>query len=133
VGVINLEIFERIKALRKDFLDLTQEEFSKRIMISRANLGSIEVGRINVTDRVIIDICREFDISENWLRTGDGEMFSTLPPEDEYIRAAAEISKDPGEDLIRQVIIEYWKLNPEGKKYFKDFIINISKHAKKEE
>ena len=128
-----MDIYERIRIIRKDYLNLTQEEFANKIKVSRSNLASIEVGRINVTDRVIQDICLQFDVCENWLRTGKGEMFLTLPPEDEYMRAAAEISKDPGEELIRLAIIEYWNLKPEGKKLFKDYLYNLSSKIKKEE
>ncbi len=65
---------ERIKEIRKYF-DVTQEEFSKKINISRANLANIETGRISVIDRVVADVCREYNISEEWLRTGNGNMF----------------------------------------------------------
>lgn len=69
------KIFERIRELRKDKLGITQQEFSERIHISRSNLGNIEVGKVDVTDRLISDICREFGVNESWLRTGEGEMF----------------------------------------------------------
>lgn len=128
-----MEVYERVKLLRKEELNLTQEEFSNRIMISRANLGSIEVGRINITDRVIQEICRQFDVNENWLRNGEGDIFITLPPEDEYVRAAAEISKNTDDEIIRQIIIEYWKLNPDGKKQVKEYILNIANALKKGE
>lgn len=69
-----MEIYERIKLLRKDVLHLTQEGFASKIKISRANLGSIEVGRISVTDRVISDICFAFNINEQWLKNGIGKI-----------------------------------------------------------
>lgn len=71
-----LEIYKRIKKLRRDQLKLTQDEFSKRIKISRSNLASIEIGRISVTDRVINDICLAFKVNEEWLRNGQGDVFS---------------------------------------------------------
>lgn len=71
-----MEIYKRIKKLRRDQLKLTQDEFSKRIKISRSNLASIEIGRISVTDRVINDICLAFKVNEEWLRNGQGDVFS---------------------------------------------------------
>ena len=71
-----MEIYERMKQLRKEILKLTQDEFSKGINITRSNVASIESGRINITDRVIADICAAFNVSEEWLRTGEGEMMS---------------------------------------------------------
>lgn len=83
-----VKINERIRLLRKEYLNLTQEQFASEIKISRSNLGSIEVGRINVTDRVIEDICSQFSVNEDWLRYGKGEMF-VQPDEfslDEYAK-----------------------------------------------
>ena len=61
-----MNVSERVKFLRKSILDLNQDEFSKKIGISRSNVANIEVGRINITDRTISDICREFNINEKW-------------------------------------------------------------------
>lgn len=66
---------ERLRKLRKT-LDLTQQTFADRIGIARGNIGSYEVGKSNLSDAVISLICREFNVNEHWLRTGEGEMFS---------------------------------------------------------
>ena len=78
-----MDVNKRIKTLRKDYLNLTQEQFSDAISISRANLGSIEVGRINVTDRVIQDVCRVFNVNEEWLRSGIGNPIIEMSRDDE--------------------------------------------------
>lgn len=65
---------ERIKKLRRS-LDLTQQEFADRIGIKRGAIANYEIGRNTPADSVISLICREFNVSENWLRTGTGEMF----------------------------------------------------------
>lgn len=65
---------ERIKELRKA-LGLTQQEFADRIRISRGALATYEIGRNEPIDAVIALICREFDVNEHWLRTGEGERF----------------------------------------------------------
>lgn len=64
----------RIKELRRK-LDLSQEDFGGKIRFSRSHVSSLENGARELTDRIINDICREYDVSENWLRTGKGEMF----------------------------------------------------------
>ena len=102
-----MQMNERIKILRKKYLDITQEEFAARIKISRSNLGSIEVGRINVTDRVVEDICTEFNVNEEWLRTGQGKMF--VQPDsfslDDYI-------KDRGySELELEIVKSYFDLD----------------------
>lgn len=68
---------ERLKKLRKT-LDLTQQEFADRIGIKRNSLANYETGRNTPIDAIIVSICREFNVNENWLRTGEGEMFIKL-------------------------------------------------------
>lgn len=69
-----MEIGERIRYFRKDVQHMTQVDFAQKINVTRANIASIETGRISVTDRVISDICTTFSVSEEWLRTGTGDM-----------------------------------------------------------
>jgi transcriptional regulator with XRE-family HTH domain len=119
---------ERIKELRI-YLNLTQSELGDKIGITRAAVSRIESGERSVTDQVFISICREFNINENWLRTGEGSMFVELPEEDEYFKAAAQIAK-ANDKLAMQALIEYWKLDDNGKKLLKDFIIHIAEKSK---
>ena len=70
-----MEMKDRIRYFRKDVKKLTQDEFRKEINLSRSNLASIETGAVKITDRVIADICKTFNISEHWLRTGEGNMY----------------------------------------------------------
>ena len=65
---------ERLKKLRKA-LDLTQQQFADRIGISRGNIATYETRDGSPGNSVINLICREFNVSEAWLRTGEGEMF----------------------------------------------------------
>ena len=72
---------ERIKELRKT-LGLTQQEFADKIGVKRNTVGQYEIGRNVPTDTVISLICKEFEVSKEWLLAGDGKMFSPAP-EDE--------------------------------------------------
>ncbi len=69
---------ERLKRLRKT-LEITQQEFADRIGIKRNTIATYESGRNEPIDAVISLICREFDVREEWLRTGKGEMFKSKP------------------------------------------------------
>lgn len=75
-----MNISERIRVLRKEYLHITQESLGEPLGLSRANIANIEAGRIAVTDRVISSICREFSVSEEWLRNGTGEPFIQVTP-----------------------------------------------------
>ena len=70
-------IGERVRKLRKT-LDLTQREFGERINLKSNSVALIEGGH-NTSDQTIASICREFNVNETWLRTGEGEMFIPAP------------------------------------------------------
>lgn len=65
---------ERIKELRKT-LGFTQQEFADKIGVKRNTVATYEMGRSVPSDSAISLICREFNVSEAWLRTGEGAMF----------------------------------------------------------
>lgn len=68
---------ERLKKLRKT-LDLTQQKFGERIGVKGNTIAQYELGRNEPIDAVINLICREFNVNEEWLRTGEGDMFLPL-------------------------------------------------------
>lgn len=72
---------ERIKKLRK-ILDLTQQEFGDRLGIKRNTIATYESGRNDPIDAVISLICKEFNVNEEWLRDGVGEMFKAEPTDE---------------------------------------------------
>lgn len=69
---------ERLKSLRKQ-LRLTQQEFADKLGISRGNIAAYEVAKNAPSDAVILLICRYFNVSEEWLRNGVGDMFVPEP------------------------------------------------------
>lgn len=68
---------DRIRRIRID-LGLTQQEFADKISVKRGAIANYEIGRNEPTDSVISLICREFNVNEEWLRTGNGDMFIEL-------------------------------------------------------
>ena len=92
---------ERIKELRKR-LNLTQQEFADRLSIKRGAVANYEVGRNTPSDSVIALICREFNISERWLREGEGEMFLPQDDADELMALAGRfLGSNPTETQMR--------------------------------
>ena len=69
-----MTVGQRIKLVRKE-LNLNQTDFGSRIGVSQTTIGLYENDTRPVTDRVIMQLCNEFGISDIWLRAGDGEMF----------------------------------------------------------
>lgn len=73
-----MNLGERIKKVRKA-LELTQESFCNRIGLKRNSISLVESGKRNISDQAILSICREFNVNEEWLRNGTGEMFKAAP------------------------------------------------------
>lgn len=119
---------ERIKAIR-EYLQLTQEEFGNRIGSARNTIANYENGNRNPSNSVVLSICREFNVDENWLRTGNGEMLSEVPVEDEFFKAATQISKS-SDKLAMQAIIEYWKLDDVSKEVLRNYIYKIAEKSR---
>ena len=93
---------ERIKKLRKS-LGLTQQEFSDRIKVKRNTVATYEMGRSMPSDAAISLICREFNVNETWLRTGEGDMFKPVNRDQEIADFMADILK--GEPDFRTKLI----------------------------
>ena len=72
----------RIKTIRTT-AGLTQQEFADKLGIKRGTIANYELGRNEPIDAVITLLCREFSISEDWLRTGEGDMRTPRSREEE--------------------------------------------------
>lgn len=89
-------------------------------MISR-----YEKGERNLTDRTISAICREFNVNEEWLRIGEGEIFVET---DESI--LAQVKKEYNlDDISLEIITEFLTLDVVDRKVIADFIKVLRKQA----
>ena len=112
---------ERIKKLRKH-LDLTQQEFADRIGVKRNTIANYEIGRNVPIDSVLSLIVREFNVSEAWLRSGKGEMFS--PSATSALDALAqEQNLTHGEYILIEKLLH---LKPEVRQGILDYIMEVA-------
>ncbi|MHC1723270.1 MAG: helix-turn-helix domain-containing protein [Aminipila sp.] len=88
--VIKLPIGERIKELRKE-LKMNQTEFGERIGLKQTAIGMYENNLRGVADRSILLICKEFGVSENWLRKGEGQMFLDMTQDEKIVALTAQL------------------------------------------
>ena len=95
---------ERIKYLRKDVLKLSQKEFSVKLGLSENYVWMIEKGKREPSDRTVSDICRLFSVREDWLRTGDGEMFEPKTKEEEVAEMVGNILN--GSSEFKKIVIK---------------------------
>ena len=105
-------IGERIKKVRKA-LNLTQQEFADQLNIKRNTVATYEVGKSNPRDAAVILICKTFNVSETWLRTGEGEMFVQRSEADEISAAVERLLSGESADLKRRMIIALSSLSDE--------------------
>ena len=94
---------ERLKKLRKT-LDLTQQEFANRLNVGRNNIAGYETGKRSPSDAVISLICREFNVSEEWLRNGVGEMFIEVSRDEQIATFVGDLLKDEADSFKRRFI-----------------------------
>lgn len=107
-----MTIGERVKELRKQ-VNLTQQAFADRLNLKRNTVGSYEVNVVEPSDRTISDICREFNVNETWLRTGEGEMFNQITRSEKITSFLTEITEDEGDDFKRRFVEMLAELEPE--------------------
>lgn len=93
---------KRIKELRKA-LKLTQQGFANALNISKSTIEAYEYRNVTVTDRTVNDICRVFHVNEDWLRSGEGEMFLAPTREDEIAEMTARMFKAEDSDYRFQL------------------------------
>lgn len=123
-------MYERLKKLRKR-LDLTQQEFADRIGIKRNTFATYESGRNDPIDAVLSLICREFNVNEEWLRTGaggDDNMFVKLSKDEElamYTQMLLDSTDDAVADVIKEIIVMYEKLDTDSKQVLKNVTKNL--------
>lgn len=104
---------ERIKAIRRA-VGCTQQEFADRLGLKRNTIATYEIGKAVPSDRTISDICREFRVSEVWLRTGEGEPFLRQTEAEQLaeITTRMELDQDdPFISMITSAVKSYYKLS----------------------
>ena len=115
---------ERLKKLRKE-LDMTQQEFADRIGIKRNSLANYETGRNTPIDAIIVSICREFNVNENWLRNGEGEMFVEMSYDDEIAQFVGQVMGEEDDSFKKRLISGLAALDDNGWKVLEDFLDSI--------
>lgn len=107
-----MSIAHRVRHIRKA-LNMTQEEFGQHLGTKREAITSVEIGRVSPNGLMITAICAKFNISEDWLRHGTGEMF--LPPthEKELVKYLSNLIERHDQDFVRHFLTVLTKLTPD--------------------
>ena len=100
----------RVRQIRKQ-KSMTLEQFGEKVGVTKQTISRIENGINSLTEQMILSICREFGVNENWLRNDEGKMFVEVP-------------------AAMQAIIEYWKLDDVSKEALKNYIYKIAENSR---
>lgn len=116
---------ERFKQIRKA-LGMTQDEFSSKISLSRNFIAQIESGTKTPSDRTVSDVCREFNVNEEWLRTGNGEMFVPEMKDDQITKMLVDVLKCEDSDFKKRLIVALSRMDNAGWDSLEKFIDSIA-------
>ena len=120
---------KRIKELRK-YLQYNQKQFADAVGIAQTSVSFLEREGSNVTEQNIKTICTVFNVREEWLRDGKGDIFKSLSPEEEIIKYISELVQD-GDQLKKDLILTILKLDSEDWKVIKKIITGLNSNKKR--
>jgi len=125
-----MELHERIKYLRKTYLKLSRKDFGRILGTSESEIANIEYNRLakpEAKEPLLKLICKEFNINEQWLRTGEGSVEEELTADEELLKLSAQLLKEEDE-LLKGFILTYGKLNKENRDLIKKFAFDMLKN-----
>lgn len=128
-----MQVNERIKIIRKK-LELTQQEFADKLGIARNNIAGYETGKRSPSDAVVSLICAKFNVNEDWIRTGEGEIFEQLTEQQKVMKYTAMLLKDKDSLMaaaIKNFIVTYEQLDDTSKKVLEDVALKYLENIKK--
>lgn len=118
-------INDRIAWCVKDS-NLTKTAFAEKINVSQSFISRLVSGEKVPSDRTIADICREFNISELWLRTGEGDPHIQRDEDEEFLEVMEQIHMSD-DDLIKRIIKAYWFMEDDEKAAIRKLIDGFTK------
>ena len=120
---------KRLKELRLAHGE-TQKDLAKCLEIGRTTVSEYESGKKNLTDRTIADICREFNVNEQWLRAGEGPMFKQQDNLDNMLTADVAKLVRSSDEFTKKLIHNYLSLPQEARDEVKKFILKLAQEDK---
>ena len=117
---------KRIKMIRES-KDLTQDEFGKKIGSARNTIANYEMGNRTPSNAVINSICREFNVNEKWLRTGEGEMFLPESRDDMLARLTVDLLTEESDSFKNRFISLLAKMTDDEWTMLENMVEKLSK------
>ncbi|QUO31454.1 helix-turn-helix domain-containing protein [Coprococcus sp. AF21-14LB] len=117
---------KRIKEIRQN-AGMTQREFADRIGVSRNTIAAYETDARVPIDAIIVSICREFNVNEDWLRTGLGNMYAEVNPDIQLSKALGSLLREEAGSFKKQLILSLLELNQKEWDTLEKLITSVTK------
>ena len=125
----DIVITNRFRQIRKD-AKLSSEKFAERLGVSRGVISNIEYNRVtDIKDLYINLVCKEFNVNEHWLRTGEGEPYNNSNEDIKFMRLLGELAAD-NDETVRNLIFNINKLNDQDLLAINTLVDSILKEDK---
>ncbi|MBU5447760.1 MULTISPECIES: helix-turn-helix domain-containing protein [Blautia] len=125
---------ERVREVRK-FRKMSMEQFGERLGVQKSAISKIEKGDRGLTEQMLKAICREFNVNETWLRTGDGDMPQKLSEEEEIADLVSDVLENGKNNefygIILEIIRTYNELSPGSQEVIKNFSKKLGENLSK--
>lgn len=129
-GGDKLEMYERIKLLRTEQLHMTQTEFGEALGVKRDVINNIENNRLKNPEKqepIYRLMCEKFNVNEEWLRTGEGEMFITLNRSQQIAQLTADLFKGEKDSFKERLLLALSKLDENDWKVLEKIADDLTK------
>lgn len=115
-------------------LDITKTAFADKIKVTQPYISKLISGNGVPSDRLIEDICEKYDVNEDWLRTGNGEMFVEMTEQDKVMKYTGLLLKDEDSvvaSAIQALIVTYEQLDESSKATLEKIALQYIENLKK--
>lgn len=122
---------ERVRELRK-YLGLTLEKFGEPLGVTKTAISRLENGINGITDQMVKSICREYNVNEEWLINGTGDMFTEIDRDDQLMRWAASVLKDDSDSFRKRFVTMLSSLSVDEWQFLEDkarMLIDLRDHS----
>lgn len=120
---------DRIKEVRK-YAELSQTKFAEKLKISRSAMSKLESGENTPSEQTISLICKEFNVREEWLRTGNGEMYNE---KDGTFTGLLSELEETDDEFIKSLITVYMGLDEDSKQALRKISDGMAEKYKKQD
>lgn len=126
------EINQRIRELRTS-LGMTQDTFGAAVAMSRSVVKNFEYNKTEPSDMQISLICKTYNVNENWLRTGKGEMFNPMSTDDKIIDAFGRLAAVADDSFVKQFAAALAELTPDEWELVEKFARKVVEGSREKE